>query len=216
MSAGAKRDAVAASVATTPIVGVVRTDSLDQAEQQARSFIAGGLELIEITFSVPRGESLVRRLLDERRGEGPPWIGMGTVTTRARAETALGVGSEFLVSPNTSAEVADVAKQAGLYLILGALTATEIVRAAELGADLVKVYPLPPVGGPHYLETVRQPLFDIPMLAGGGFGIEDIPAYARAGAQAFGIGAPLLGASEDETRERIGRALSLCSAARVA
>lgn len=215
MNARAKRDAVAAALSEKPIFAVVRTDSLEAAEAQARSFISGGLALIEITFSVPGGESLVRKLLAERRGDGPPWIGMGTVTTPQRAETAVAAGSEFLVSPNTSVEVAEVAKRVGLYLVLGALTATEIVRAWELGADLVKVYPLPPVGGPRYLSTVRQPLFDIPMLAGGGFDIEEIPAYAKAGAQAFGIGAPLLGTDEKDTRRRIERALDLCHAAEV-
>lgn len=216
MSARASRDAVAASLEERPIIGVVRTDSLDEAERQARAFLAGGLALVEITFSVPGGETLVEKLLAERRGSGPPWIGMGTVTDRARAETAVRAGSELIVSPNTSADVAEVAKQADLYLVLGALTPTEIVLASELGADLVKVYPLPPVGGPRYLATVRQPLSDIPMLAGGGFDIEEIPAYARAGARAFGIGAPLLGADDDETRSRIARALSLCRADRAA
>ena len=76
---------------------------------------------------------------------------------------------------------------------MGGLTPTELVTAHELGADLLKVYPLPPVGGPAYLSVVRQPLGDLaPMLAGGGFGIEEIPAYRAAGAVAFGIGAPLL------------------------
>jgi hypothetical protein len=49
------------------------------------------------------------------------------------------------------------------------------------------------------------------MLAGGGFGIEEIPAYAQAGASAFGIGAPLLGADEEDTRRRIAHALELAS-----
>ena len=83
-------------------------------------------------------------------------------------------------------------------------------QLGALGADVIKVEPLPPAGGPRYLEVVRQPLGDVaPMLAGGGFGIEEIPAYRAAGASAFGIGAPLLGATDGETRERIARALEL-------
>jgi 2-dehydro-3-deoxyphosphogluconate aldolase/(4S)-4-hydroxy-2-oxoglutarate aldolase len=104
-----------------------------------------------------------------------------------------------------------VAREAGLFLVMGALTCTEIVAASELGADLIKVYPLPTVGGPAYLSTIRGPLGDIPMLAAGGFGVEEIPAYARAGAVAFGLAAPLLGAGPDEaeSRRRIARALAL-------
>ncbi len=73
----------------------------------------------------------------------------------------------------------------------------------------MKVYPLPPVGGPEYLEVVRQPLGDIRMLAAGGFGIDEIPAYRRAGAVAFGVGSPLLGRTAGESRRTIAHALEL-------
>lgn len=168
-----------------------------------------GLELIEITFTVPEGPELVRRLLDERGSGGPPWIGMGTVTTPERARTALDAGSELVVTPNADPNVARLIKEAGVYLVVGALTCTEIVAARHMGADLIKVYPLPPVGGPAYLEVVRGPLGDIPMLAAGGYGVDEIPAYRAAGARAFGIGAPLLAGDEEATRRHIQRALRL-------
>jgi 2-dehydro-3-deoxyphosphogluconate aldolase/(4S)-4-hydroxy-2-oxoglutarate aldolase len=209
------RAAVAASLRRSPLTAVVRTRDRAEAARQAREFAAAGLELVEITFTVPDATGLVRELVAERgaAGERGPWIGMGTVTTRARAEAALAAGAEFLITPNVAPEVAARARAAGLFLVVGALTPTEIVAAHELGADLIKVYPLPPVGGAHYLEIVRQPLGDLaPMLAGGGFGIEEIPAYRAAGAVAFGIGAPLLGATAEETRARVARALELARA----
>jgi 2-dehydro-3-deoxyphosphogluconate aldolase/(4S)-4-hydroxy-2-oxoglutarate aldolase len=203
------RDLVARSLAGTPLVGVVRTSSREDALRQAELFMAHGIELIEVTFTVPEALVLVRDLLASRPQSGPPWIGMGTVTDLSRAEAAVETGAEFLVSPNVSSVVSAVARRAGLFLVLGALTCTEIVEARDLGADIVKVFPLPPVGGPDYLATVRGPLSDIPMLAAGGFGVEDIPAYRKAGASAFGIGAPLLGDDEAETSRRINRALGL-------
>ncbi len=203
------RPLVAQSLRTAPLIGVVRTPSREEAARQARLFAEAGIELIEITFTVPEASGLVRELLAGRPGGGPPWIGMGTVTTEARAREALAAGAEFLVTPNVSAGVARIAREADRFLVLGALTATEIVHAHELGADIVKVFPLPPVGGPAYLSVVRGPLGDIPMLAAGGFGVEEIPAYAAAGARAFGMGGPLLGADEEETRRRIARGLEL-------
>jgi 2-dehydro-3-deoxyphosphogluconate aldolase/(4S)-4-hydroxy-2-oxoglutarate aldolase len=205
------RQEVTRSLAQSPVVGVVRTASAEEAARIAHLYMESGIELVEITFSVPGASRLVRELLFERgeRGAGPPWIGMGTVTTGARAREAVEAGSEFLVSPNTNPAVAEVARAHDRYFMLGALTATEVVAASELGADLVKVWPLPPVGGPAYLSVLRQPLGDIPMLAGGGFGVEEIPAYRAAGAIAFGMGAPLLGAMPAESRQRIARALDL-------
>lgn len=204
----ASKEAVAASVARSPIIGVVRSHSREEAERQAALFMEGGLEMIEITFTVPGATEMVRQLL-AKRTDGPPWIGMGTVTTAERVQQALEAGAEFVVSPNTATQVAEPVVEAGRFLVLGALTCSEIVEARRIGADLVKVYPLPPVGGPAYLEVVRQPLGDIPMLAAGAFGIDDIPAYRDKGAIAFGIGGPLLGADDAETLEKIGRALGM-------
>jgi len=207
------RAQVAQSLRLKPIIGVVRTGATAEAARQARVLMQAGIELIEITFTIPGAAGLARQLIAERGASGPPWIGMGTVTTAARAGEALGAGAEFLVSPNGHRAVAEAARAAGRFLVLGALTPTEIVTAHELGADLVKVYPLPPVGGPAYLATVRQPLGDIPMLAAGGFGIGDIPAYLQAGAVAFGIGFPLLAGRTDAPptviREHVARALRL-------
>ncbi len=204
------KSAVAESLARAPIIAVVRNADRAVAAQQARSFLRHGLEMIEVTFSVPGATDLVRELLDERPSGSPIRIGMGTVTTAARAEAAAAAGSEFLVTPNVSAAVAGVARAHGLFLCMGGLTPTELVAAHELGADLLKVYPLPPVGGPAYLSVVRQPLGDLaPMLAGGGFGVEEIPAYRAAGAVAFGLGAPLLGPDDGATSGIIRRALAL-------
>jgi len=209
------RDSVALSLRRAPIIGVVRTASRDEAAAQARSLAACGAELVEITFTVPGASGLVRELLAGRAAEGPPWFGMGTVTTAARAREAVAAGAEFLVTTNVSGEVAREARQAGLFLVMGALTPTEIVAAVEAGADLVKVYPLPPVGGPAYLSVIRGPLGDVPMLAAGGFGVEEIPAYRQAGAIAFGLAAPLLGigSGESEARQRIERAITLARGA---
>ena len=209
MIAASKTTTVAESLARSPIVGVVRTDATETAGEEARQLIAGGVELVEITFTVPGASGLVRQLLSERGNATPPWIGMGSVTTATRAREAVDAGAEFIVSPNASAEVARVAAEAGRFLVLGAMTPTEIVEAAELGADLVKVYPLPALGGAKYLSTVRGPLWDIDMLAAGGFGVEEIPAYRQVGAKAFGMAAPLLFDGPGSTSENIAHALDV-------
>ncbi|MDX1503085.1 MAG: 2-dehydro-3-deoxyphosphogluconate aldolase [Thermoanaerobaculia bacterium] len=204
-----RRQSVARSFAGAPVVGVVRTGDRGEAARIAQAYLDGGLELIEVTFTVPGAEELAAELLARRGNGGPPWIGMGTVTTPERAARAAAAGADFLVSPNAGDAVAEAARRTGLFVVLGALTPTEIVRARDLGADLVKVYPLPPVGGAAYLATVRQPLDDVPLLAAGGFPAEEIPVYRQAGAVAFGLGAPqLLADTPEGSRRRIGSALA--------
>lgn len=209
MIAGQEAKTVSESLARSPIIGVVRTDSADTAREHAQALIAGGIELIEITFTVPGASSLVQELLAERGDAALPHVGMGSVTTAARAEEAVFVGSDFVVSPNVSAEVARIAHEAGRFLVLGGLTPTEIVRATELGANLVKVYPLPAVGGAAYLRTVRGPLWDVDMLAAGGFAVDEIPEYRSAGARAFGMAAQLLLGGAGTPAENIAHALAL-------
>lgn len=208
-----RREHAKALLALSPVIGVVRTASREEAGRQARTLAACGIGLVEVTFTVPDAAGLVRELLSERGDQPSPLFGLGTVTTRERAREALARGAEFVVTPNVDPEVAQLVGSAGTFLVMGALTPSEIVAAHRAGADLVKVYPLPPVGGPAYLSTVRGPLGDIAMLAAGGFSVDEIPAYARAGAVAFGMGAPLLGVGPDgreqeHTRQCIARALA--------
>jgi 2-dehydro-3-deoxyphosphogluconate aldolase / (4S)-4-hydroxy-2-oxoglutarate aldolase len=206
---------VAQTIARSPVVGVVRTTTYEDAARQARALAAAGIEIIEITFTVPQAPRLVAELIAEREAAGrsaPPFFGMGTLTTEARAKEAVAAGAELIVTPNTEVAVAETARRAGLFLVMGALTPTEVCTAAESGADLVKIFPLPPIGGPAYLRTIRGPLGDIPMLAAGGFPMDDIPAYRAAGASAFNLAGPLLGtdlASAEERRQRAARALAL-------
>ena len=205
----AEKSQIAASLARSPVIGVVRTSSAEEGARIAREFLASGLELVEITFTVPDAARIVASLRIERGAAGPPWIGMGTVTTEDRERAAVAARSDFLVTPAVVPAVARVAREADTFLLLGALTPTEILAAREEGADLIKVYPLPAVGGASYLQTIRGPLGDIPMLAAGGFGIDEIPAYRAAGAIAFGMGPPLVGTSPADTRERVQSALAL-------
>jgi 2-dehydro-3-deoxyphosphogluconate aldolase/(4S)-4-hydroxy-2-oxoglutarate aldolase len=205
-----RREQARALLAQSPVIGVVRTASRSEAADQARTLAASGIALVEVTFSVPDAARLVRELLAERGDAPSPLFGMGTVTTVDRAREALAAGAEFIVTPNVNLEVAKEVSLAETFLVMGALTPSEIVAARQAGADLVKVYPLPPIGGPAYLATVRGPLGDVPMLAAGGFSVDEIPDYAEAGAVAFGMGAPLLGVGlePDQTRQRIARALA--------
>jgi 2-dehydro-3-deoxyphosphogluconate aldolase/(4S)-4-hydroxy-2-oxoglutarate aldolase len=176
-----------------PIIGVVRTHDRAEAAREALRLLDGGLGWVEVTFTVPDAPGLLSELRSHAavRG-GAAALGLGTVTTPERAALARAVEADFVVTPNTSAEVARIALEGGAALVLGALTPTEIVAARSLGAHLVKVYPLPPVGGPGYLRVIRQPLGDVPMLAAGGFPVSEIPQYRAAGATAFGLASTLL------------------------
>src|SRR5690348_14940787 len=113
------RSQVAQAIARSPIVGVVRTSTYEDAARQARALAASGIELVEITFTVPRAPRLIAELIAEREAAGRsafPFFGLGTTTTAARAKEAVATGAEFLVTPNTAVAVAEAARRAGLFL----------------------------------------------------------------------------------------------------
>src|SRR5229473_655151 len=85
-------------------------------------------------------------------------IGAGTVLSGAQAEDALLAGARFLVSPALIPDMIAAGRARDALTMPGTLTPTEMVRAAELGADFIKIYPVATVGGPAYVANVRRAL----------------------------------------------------------
>jgi 2-dehydro-3-deoxyphosphogluconate aldolase/(4S)-4-hydroxy-2-oxoglutarate aldolase len=81
-------------------------------------------------------------------------------------------------------------------IIAGALTPTEVYRAWEAGAVMVKVFPCRSLGGPRYIRELRGPFEHIPLVAVGGVTIENGREYLQAGASALGTGISLFGEQE--------------------
>jgi hypothetical protein len=106
-----------------------------------------------------------------------------------QARDALAAGAQFIIAPNTSAEVARVALDAGVLYCPGAYTTSEILAARALGAHVVKVYPVGVAGGPSYIQVIRDPLPDVPMLAAGGTNLDNVVRSSRPAAWASGSAA---------------------------
>jgi 2-dehydro-3-deoxyphosphogluconate aldolase/(4S)-4-hydroxy-2-oxoglutarate aldolase len=171
------------------IVGVVRESSAAVAWECASTYADHGIRFVEITLTTPDAISLIERLAEER-GDSIV-IAAGSVRSSNDAADARRAGARMIVSPHTSMQVIEYAMEHDLLCVAGAATATEIVHAWEAGADIIKIYPAPQLGGADFIRTVRQPLPDIPMLAGGPVTIEQITAYLDAGAVAVNLGGSL-------------------------
>ena len=111
--------------------------------------------------------------------------------TSGEAHAALDAGARFLIAPNVSQAVSSVARERGTFYCPGAYTTNEILHAMELGAHLVKVYPVGVAGGPDYIRIIRDPLPRVPMLAAGGTNLDNIVPFYQAGCIACGVGGTL-------------------------
>jgi 2-dehydro-3-deoxyphosphogluconate aldolase/(4S)-4-hydroxy-2-oxoglutarate aldolase len=169
------------------VIPVVRCDAPDVAIRVTEVLIDAGLPIAEITFTVPNAVDVIAKLA-RRRGV----IGAGTVTTADQAHAAIRAGAEFIVSPGFVAEVIEVAKSAGVTMIPGALTPTEILEAHRAGADLIKVFPVQSLGGAAYIRALRGPFPDLPLVPTGGVDLGNVADFIRAGAVAVGVGSELV------------------------
>src|SRR6266849_5949705 len=147
------------------LCGVIRTDNADAAFQACLAAIEGGIGTIV--------------------GKIP--IGVGTVWDPGAVGEAKEAGADFVVTPVVLPEVADACRKHDILCVLGALTPTEIYHARLAGANLVKVFPVGPVGGPEYIKALQGPMGGVPLWASGGIEIDQIPAYLRLGVRAVGL-----------------------------
>ncbi len=173
----------------TGIIPIIRVQNPDDAIMVADAFIEGGINIIEVTFSVPNAIEVVEELSNRLGDE--VLIGTGTVMDGVTARRAILAGAEFIVSPIFSRDLIETARRYAKPCFPGALTPTEIVTAYEMGADAVKVFPAGNVGGAAYIKAVRAPISHIPLIPTGGVNLETAGPLLDAGAFALGVGSAI-------------------------
>ncbi|MFW9810307.1 MAG: bifunctional 4-hydroxy-2-oxoglutarate aldolase/2-dehydro-3-deoxy-phosphogluconate aldolase [Candidatus Thorarchaeota archaeon] len=173
----------------TALIPIIRVETAEIAFKVADAFLDGGVNIIEVTMSVPGAVEVVKELI-EKFGD-KVLIGTGTVVDGKMAEEVINAGSEFIVSPNYSRDLIEKAIKHKKPIIPGALTPTEIFDAFTLGADAVKVFPCGNVGGAAYLRAIKGPLPQIPLVPTGGVDLETAGPLLEAGAFALGVGSAI-------------------------
>ncbi len=202
-----KHDALA-KIREVGLVPIVRAPSPEDAFKAAEAIVAGGIGIAEVTMTVPNAIRVMERVA-ERFGD-KVLLGAGTILDPESCRAALLAGAEFIVTPSLDVRVIEVARRYSKVCIPGALTPTEVVAAWQAGADLVKIFPCGPVGGPQYLKALRGPFPHIDFVPTGGVNLETTPAYIKAGAAAVAVGSELV----DLKAVREGRLDSITANAR--
>lgn len=182
------KDASIDRLRTLGLVAVLRGPSADTTVQMVEALVAGGVKGIEITFTTPNALEVVRQL--EAHFGDEIFLGMGTLTSPEQAREAMDAGARYLVSPMVDDDLARAMVDTGLLVMVGALTPTEVMRAHNLGSDVIKVFPGSLVG-PGYLRSLHGPFPDIPLMPTGGVSKENVADWFSAGAVAVGAGSSL-------------------------
>jgi 2-dehydro-3-deoxyphosphogluconate aldolase/(4S)-4-hydroxy-2-oxoglutarate aldolase len=183
-----KKQEVLEKVKQLGLLAVIRGPSVDLTIQMVAALIKGGVLGIEITYSTPNAEEVVKTLAAQYGDQIV--LGMGTLTKPEQAESAIRAGASYLVSPISEPVLVKTMIDTGLLTMAGALTPTEVYQVYSLGVDVVKVFP-GSLGGPAYIKALKGPFPYIPMMPTGGVSANNVADWFKAGVVAVGAGSEL-------------------------
>jgi len=155
------------------LVPVIVLDEPSRADALAGALVAGGLPVAEVTFRTAAAQEAIARMAER----GDILVGAGTVVTPAQVDAAVTAGARFVVSPGLSRAVADRCAEHGVPLLPGAVTATEVQAALELGITTVKFFPAGSSGGPGAIRDLAAPFPSVRFVPTGGVGPGNLEGY---------------------------------------
>jgi 2-dehydro-3-deoxyphosphogluconate aldolase / (4S)-4-hydroxy-2-oxoglutarate aldolase len=187
-----RREEVVRAIEECGVVAIIRIQDATRVPAVARALADGGVRALEVTMTVPGAVEVIRSLSVSLSDD--ILLGAGTVLDAATAENVIAAGARFVVAPTFSPDTIRACHERDVPAIPGCLTPTEMLRAWEIGADIIKVFPATALG-PGYLKDIRAPLPQLKLMPTGGVTPDNAGEWISAGAVAVGIGSALTNAS---------------------
>lgn len=182
------------------LVPVVRAESADQARKVIDALLRGGVRAVEVTMTVPGALDIIRELSTNLPEDVV--LGAGTVLDAETARLAILAGARFVVSPALDPAVIRLCHRYQVAMMPGAMTPTEIVRAMEEGADVVKIFPAAMLG-PGFIKAVKAALPQAPLMPTGGVNLDNVAEWIKAGCVAVGVGGELTAGARTGDYDRV-------------
>jgi len=172
------------------LVPVVRASSADEAMQAIDAIKAGGVNVLEITMTVPGAVRVIEKVADKYGSD--VLVGAGTVLDPETARACLLAGAQFIVSPALNLDTIALCHRYSAPICPGVLTPTEVITAWSAGVDFVKVFPCGSVGGASYVKNLKGPFPQVKIIPTGGVSLKTAQDFIKAGASALGVGTDLV------------------------
>lgn len=167
-----------ALLAQAPVLPVLAFDSLDHAVPLARTLVAAGLPVLEVTLRSAIAVEAIRRIVGEVEGA---LVGAGTVLTRADLAAVRAAGAQFAISPGATPALYDAAADSDLPFLPGVATASELMAGIERGLVRFKLFPASSLGGPALLKAWAGPFPGVRFCPTGGIDAASAPAWLALG-----------------------------------
>lgn len=183
--------------------------TIDDMLRMGEALAAGGVTVMEVTLNSTHALAALPKLREHFNTA--LLIGAGTVRDVLQTRQAIEAGAQFIVSPNFDADSVAYSLSHDYLHLPGVFTATEAQTAFNAGCRMLKLFPADTVG-PTYLKALRAPLNDIDFVPTGGVSLDNIAAYARAGAAAVGMGSQLVSGPKQSSADLTATAQALMAA----
>ena len=157
-----------------PVIPVIVIEKAEQAVPLADALLEGGITVAEITLRSAAALDAVQNMAEAR----PEMVvGVGTILSAQQAQDAKSAGAQFGVSPGSTEAVLDGCKTAGLPLLPGAATVSEMMVLAEKGYHALKFFPASAAGGLSFLKSLASPLPNFKFCPTGGISAQTAPDW---------------------------------------
>ena len=164
-------------LARSIVVPVVVLDDAKDAVATAKAMLAGGVDVMEITFrtaAAPESIKLVAAHCPDIL------VGAGTVLNLEQCKLAVEMGAKFIVSPGFDGEVVAWCVENGIAVVPGCVTPSEIMAAIKMGLKVIKFFPANVYGGLNAMKNLAAPFVGIKFLPTGGVNTGNIKEYIDA------------------------------------
>lgn len=154
------------------LIPVVVLNDPSDADTLGDALVAGGLPVAEVTFRTEAAPDAIETLAQR----GDLIVGAGTVVTPVQVDEAHARGAQFIVSPGFNSAIVERSLELGMVALPGAVTATEIMAAKDLGLDAVKFFPACS-GGPKVIKSLAAPFAGMQFVPTGGVNEDNMADY---------------------------------------
>lgn len=161
------------ALVSSPIIPAIVIEDPRVAAAVARALLAGGIDCAEVTLRTPGALEAIRLMSSET----DIVVGAGTVKSVRNVEDAVAAGARFAVCPGVSAAVIRRCDELGLPVVPGAVTASEVMQALDLGLDLLKFFPAGTSGGSQAIAALAGPFAEVSFIPTGGVHLANLGDY---------------------------------------
>jgi 2-dehydro-3-deoxyphosphogluconate aldolase/(4S)-4-hydroxy-2-oxoglutarate aldolase len=161
------------SIFAARIIPVVVIGNAEHAKGLGEALVAGGIPVAEVTFRTAAAPEAIRRLASVAGLA----VGAGTVLNADQVDEAVEAGARFIVSPGLSRSVVERAQARQVPVYPGAVTASEIMAALEMGLTTLKFFPAETSGGVAALAALHAPFGQVRFIPTGGVSPANLASY---------------------------------------